>query len=86
MEKEKIGKVFAYFAKPGVAAIKIEAGELKLGDKISIEGHTTNFEQVVESMQVEKEAIEIAKTGDDIGLKVKDRVRPNDLVYKVLGD
>ena len=47
MKKEKTGKIFTYFAKPMVAAIRIEAGELKIGDKILIQGHTTNFEQVV---------------------------------------
>ena len=56
---------------------------LKVGDKVKIRGHTTDFEQVVESMQIEHKPIEEAKPGDKIGLKVKERVRPHDTVYKL---
>lgn len=83
MEKQKVGKIFKYFAKPGVAGIRLQE-ELKVGDKISIEGHTTNFEQTVDSMQIDRDSVEVAKEGDEIGIKVKERVRPNDVVYKVL--
>jgi translation elongation factor EF-1alpha len=84
MEKQKVGKVFTYFANVEVAGIKVEEGELKIGDKILIQGHTTNFEQTLESMQIDRNPIEIAKAGDEIGVKVKDRVRPNDIVYKLI--
>ena len=81
-EKEKkVGVVFDYFAKIGVAAIKVGAA-LKVGDTIHIKGHTTDFEQKVDSMQVENKSVKSAKKGDSIGLKVKERVRPNDVVYK----
>lgn len=84
MEKQKVGKVFTYFANVGVAGIKVEEGELKIGDKISFEGHTTKFFQNIESMQIDRKPVEIAKKGQEIGIKVKERVRPNDIVYKIL--
>lgn len=82
-EKVLVGKVTHYYPKIGVAVVKVE-GELKIGDKISIEGATTNFEQTVDSMEIEHEKIEVAKPGDSIGLKVVDRVRENDNVYKII--
>jgi len=78
-----IGRVTDYFAKIGVAALEIENGELSLGDTIHIVGHTTDFEQPVTSLQIEHKTVESAKTGDAIGIKVKDRVRHGDKVYKV---
>lgn len=84
MEKQKVGVVFTYFANVGVAGIKLEEGELKIGDKILIQGHTTNFEQILDSMQIDREAIEVAKAGDEIGAKVNERVRPKDIVYKIV--
>jgi len=58
--------------------------ELKVGDTIHIKGSTTDFEQKVESMQIEHENVEKAKKGDAIGLKVKEKAREGDEVYKVL--
>ncbi len=84
MEEKKIGKVAKYFSHVEAAVIEISEGELKVGDTIAIRGHTTNFEQKVESMQIEHEAIEVAKKGDSVGTKVKERVRPHDTVYKVI--
>lgn len=78
-----VGKVTDYFAKIGVAALVIENGELHLGDTIHFIGHTTDFEQQINSMQIEHQAVESAKTGDAVGIKVKDRVRHGDKVYKV---
>lgn len=83
MEEKEIGRVEHYFGKIGVAAIKITADSLKLGDTIHIKGHTTDFTQTVDSMQIEKQSITTAKVGDAIGLKVKEHVRQNDVVYKV---
>jgi len=77
---EEVGKVTHYFDKIGVAVVELAKG-LSVGDNIRIKGATTDFEQKVESMQVEHEKIEKAKKGDAIGLKVKDRVRLNDKVY-----
>ena len=83
MAEIMIGKVTDYFAKIGVAALVIENGELSLGDTIHFAGHTTDFEQKITSMQIEHQAVESAKTGDAIGVKVKDRVRHGDKVFKV---
>ena len=78
-----IGKATDYFAKIGVAALVINNGELHLGDTIHFIGHTTDFEQKINSMQIEHQTVDFAKTGDGIGIKVKDRVRHGDKVYKV---
>ncbi len=79
---EKVGEVSHYFTKIGVAVIEL-TGKIKVGDSISVKGMTTNFEQKVESMQVEGENIEDANPGDDIGMKVADRVRKGDIVYRL---
>ena len=82
-EKKLIGKIAHYYSKIGVAVIDLE-DELSVGDEISIEGATTIVRQKVESMQVEHKNIETAKAGDSVGLKVIDRVREADAVYKVV--
>ena len=82
MPEERVGIVKDYFAKVGVAGIDLE-GTLRVGDTIHIKGHTTDLEQAVESMQVEHEQVEEAKGGDAIGIKVRDRCRGGDVVYKV---
>lgn len=84
MQEEKVGKVQKFFAKPSVAAIEVIAGVLKIGDKLHFKGHTTDFEDTITSMQVENEPIEEAKQGDLIGIRVKERVRENDTVYKIV--
>lgn len=81
-EGQEVGKVFSYFANIGVAAITL-TGDLKVGDKIRIKGATTDFEQDVDSMQIEHDKIEEAKSGDEVGMKVKDKVRPGDKVYRL---
>jgi translation elongation factor EF-1alpha len=86
MAEEKIGEIVKFFAKPSVAAIKITAGELKVGDKIKLVGHTTNFEEVISSMEVNNQKVEKAVVGDYIGVQVSDRVRPGDEVFKVIPD
>ena len=82
MAEKEIGEVFSYYSKIGVAAIKL-MGVLKRGDKIRIKGHTTDLEQRVNGMQIEHKSVEKAKKGDDLGIKVDDRVRPGDKLYKV---
>jgi len=84
MPEEEVGKVADYFAKIGVAAIDITQGSLKVGDTIHIKGHTTDFEQPVDSIQIEHQNVEEAKPGDSIGIKVQDKVRDHDIVYKVI--
>lgn len=83
MEKQpqEIGKVTHFFTKICVAVVELKA-PLSVGDKIRIVGPTTDFEQTVESMQIEHENVKMAKTGQSIGLKVKDHARENDTVYK----
>jgi len=80
---EEIGVVEHFFSKIGVAAIKIKSGSLKVGDRIKIKGQTTDFEQTVGSMEINRQKISEAKPGDDIGIKVIDRVREGDIVYKL---
>jgi translation elongation factor EF-1alpha len=80
---EKVGEVTHYFTKISVAVVDV-SGPIKVGDQIAIKGMTTNFEQTVGSMQIEGKNIEEAKSGDDIGLKVADRVRTGDVVYRLL--
>ncbi len=81
-DKLLIGKVGNYFSRLNVAAIKLTES-LRVGDTISIEGATTNFEQTVESMQIQNESIEEANAGDEIGIKVGDKVREGDRVYLI---
>jgi len=83
MVEEKIGIVEHYFTHIGVAAIKITEGELNIGDTIHIVGAHTDFTQNVDGMEIERSPVEIAQPGDAIGIKVKDRVREHDIVYKV---
>ncbi len=85
MEEKEIGEVTHYFSKIGVAAIKINADNLKTGDNVHIKGHTSDFQQAIDSMQVEHAKVESAKNGDVIGIKVKDHVREGDKVYKIIG-
>ncbi|MDO8491279.1 MAG: EF-Tu/IF-2/RF-3 family GTPase [Dehalococcoidia bacterium] len=83
MPEVEIGKVSDFFARPVVAGIDL-TGQLKVGDKIHIKGHTTDLEMVVQSMQIHNATVQEAKAGDAIGIKVTDRVRPGDAVYKVV--
>jgi translation elongation factor EF-1alpha len=78
----EIGVIEHFFDKIGVAAIRLSA-ELKTGDKIHIKGSTTDFESDVTSMQIEHDKVQSAKAGDAIGIKVSEKVRPHDKVYKV---
>jgi len=82
MPEEVIGKVTDFFARPVVAGIELTT-TLKAGDKIHIKGHTTDMEFIVDSMQINNEDVEQAKAGDSIGVKVSERVRRGDTVYKV---
>ena len=77
-----VGTVKDYFAKIGVAGIQL-SGELAVGDTIRIHGHTTDFTQEVPGIQIEKQAVAKATAGQVIGIKVKERVRDHDKVYKV---
>ena len=82
-EEKLIGKVTHFFNKISVAVIEITEDSLRVGDKIHIVGHTTDIEMVVESMQINNANVTSAKKGDSVGIKVPDRVRRGDTVYKV---
>lgn len=84
MNEEKVGEVVKFFAKPGVAAVKITAGELSIGNKLHFKGHTTDFHDQIESMQIDNKPVEKAKTGQLVGIKVKERVREGDLVFRLI--
>jgi len=77
----EVGQVTHFFTKISVAIVELKA-PLAVGDSILIKGPTTDFEQVVESMQIEHENVERAGAGESIGLKVTGRVREKDTVYK----
>jgi translation elongation factor EF-1alpha len=83
MPEEAVGKVSDFFARPVVAGIEM-SGTLKAGDKIHIVGHTTDIEMVIDSMQIDNVDVTQAKPGDSVGIKVPDRVRRGDTVYKVV--
>ncbi|MBI4704739.1 MAG: hypothetical protein HY744_26855 [Deltaproteobacteria bacterium] len=83
MAEEKIGEVTHYFGKIGVVAVAITAGELKVGDSVRIKGKATDFVHRVDSMEIEHAAVPAAKAGESVGMKVAERARPGDQVFKV---
>ena len=82
MAEEEIGKVMDFFARPVVAGVDL-TGVLRVGDTIRITGATTDLELTVGSMQIDNVNVDEAKAGDQVGIKVPDRVRRGDRVYKV---
>jgi len=83
MTEMRIGMVTHYWSNLHVAGVTITDGELRTGDTIHITGHTSDFEQIVDSMQVDHAAVEVAKPGDQVGLRVIDHAREHDIVYVV---
>ena len=81
--EEKVGIVTDYYAKIGVAAIKLADGGLQVGDTIRIHGHTTDVIQPVESLQVEHAPVQRAERGSQVAVKVRERVRKHDEVLRV---
>ena len=79
---KEVGKITRFFDKISVAVIKLSSN-LKVGDRIRIRGTTTDFEQDVDSMQVEHENLDEAKAGQEIGMKVSEKVKVNDRVFIV---
>ena len=84
-EEVEVGKVTIFFAKPSVVAIDIVLGSLSVGDTIRVKGATTNFEQKIESMEIDRKPVPSASAGQSVGIKVKERARPHDKVFKVVG-
>jgi selenocysteine-specific translation elongation factor len=83
MAEVEIGSITDFFSRPVVAAVLL-TGELNVGDKIHIKGHTTDQEVMINSMQIHNQDVTSAKAGDAIGIKVADKVRHGDKVYKVI--
>jgi putative protease len=82
MAEQQIGVVNEFFAHINVAGVAL-SDTMRVGDTIHIKGHTTDLEQAVESMQIEHDQVEEAKAGQAVGIRVKDRVRHGDQVFKV---
>ena len=84
MAEEEVGVVIKFFTKPGVAALKITKGSIKKGDILKYKGHTTDFNEEIKSMEIDNQPVDEARVGDTIGIKVEERVREKDVVYKVV--
>ncbi len=83
-EEKNVGVVIQYFAKPEVAAIQLTDGEVKIGDNLRFKGVTTDFEQKIESMQIDRTPVQSATAGQSVGIKVRERVRQHDKVFLVI--
>ena len=81
--EEEIGKITHYFSKIDVAVIELTKGKLEIGDTIHIKGHTTDFYQKIQSLQVEHKQVFEIEAGESAGLKVESPVREHDVVYLV---
>jgi translation elongation factor EF-1alpha len=84
MAEQLIGKVTHFFGKAKVAAIEITAGELHVGDTVHIVGHTANFSQKIDSMQVNRIPVQVANVGDQIGVQVIEHAHEHDEVFRVV--
>ena len=84
MSEIEIGKVTHYFSKIGVAAIQITQGSLGVGDVIHIKGHTSDFNQTIESMQIDNQSVQEATAGQSVGFRAAQHAREHDLVFKVV--
>ena len=84
MAEDQVGVVINYYTKPGVAAIKVTGDRIQKGDLLTYRGYTTDFTETVDSLQKDNEVIEEAKVGDLVGIQVKERVRENDKIFKVV--
>jgi putative protease len=83
MSEARIGRVEKYYSKLGVAVIELAGGPLRLGDMIHVQGSTTDFEQPVESMQIEHAPVELAEAGQRVAIQVLAKARPHDVVYRI---
>ncbi len=83
MPEEQVAVIVKFFSKPSVAALEITNGFIRVGDLLRYKGHTTDFTEEIQSMEIDNQAVEEAKAGDLVGIKVKERVRENDQVFKV---
>lgn len=83
MKEEQIGKITHFFPHIPAGVIELEK-RLRISDKIHIKGHTTDLTQIIDSMQIDNVPVQEGKKGDDVAIKLKDRVRIHDLVYKII--
>src|SRR5881628_2768008 len=84
LERKKVGEVFHFYGKIGVAAIRLTDDGIAIGDTVQIQGPSTNLEQTVETLQIEHADVSRAGPGQEVGMKVRDRVREKDFVYKLV--
>jgi hypothetical protein len=84
MAGKQIGTITHYFDHIGVAVLNLQ-DKLRVGEVVQIQGHSTDFQQTIDSMQIEHKAVEQAKPGDDVAVKVSQKVHPNDKVFRVEG-
>jgi putative protease len=84
MTEDHVAVVVNFYAKPGVAAIKVTQGSISKGDLLKYKGHTTDFTEEVTQMEIDRRVVEEGHPGDLIGVKVQEKVRKNDKVYKVI--
>ncbi|OGD17934.1 MAG: hypothetical protein A2W03_18070 [Candidatus Aminicenantes bacterium RBG_16_63_16] len=84
--EEEVGRISHFFSRINVGVVELTKGSLKVGDTIHIKGHTTDFYQKIESMQMEHAPVPSAKIGESFGLEVESQVRQHDLVYKSTED
>jgi len=82
--RKKVGEVFHFYGKIGVAAIRLTDDGIAIGDTVQIQGPSTNLEQTVETLQIEHADVSRAGPGQEVGMKVRDRVREKDFVYKLV--
>lgn len=84
LERKKVGEVFHFYRKIGVAAIRLTDDGIAIGDTVQIQGPSTNVEQTVDTLQIEHADVSRADAGQEVGMKVRDRVREKDFVYKLI--
>ncbi len=82
MSEQEVARVTHYFSRLGVAVLSL-TGTLSVGDRVHIYGHSTDFEQTVDSMQIEHKPVLKVGPGDDVALRVAERVREGDIVYRI---
>jgi len=83
MPEQLIGTVVHFFKGPSVAIVRLTDGELAVGDRVRFHGHTTEFTEQVNSMEVDHKKVERAKVGEEVAIQVTDRARQHDQVFKV---
>jgi len=83
MPEQLIGTVVHFFKGPSVAVVRLTDGELAVGDRVRFHGHTTEFTEQVNSMEVDHKKVERAKVGEEVAIQVTDRARQHDQLFKV---